>query len=224
MEAACDEAAVRGQSSAACSAYCESILRFAMRGAACPAAWPLVRAALRPASCICCITAAWGPGPWWSAPWSSLPSMTACMVRPTLENAPAATPETAEAAEPEATPTPHRRRHLPLWSTPPSCRCWRTPTTAPLFIDPVPDYKYISRFKNNSHRGDDLCAAPGTMCCRGRWRCRPGRRALQLGQLCGHRPRHERARATAGAPCTPTCRAMLWKSDSMLPRGRSSAT
>ena len=44
------------------------------RGAACPAAWPLVRAALRPASCICCITAAWGPGPWWSAPWSSLPA------------------------------------------------------------------------------------------------------------------------------------------------------
>ena len=41
MEAACDEAAVRGQSSA---------------------------------SCICCITAAWGPGPCWSAPWSLLPA------------------------------------------------------------------------------------------------------------------------------------------------------
>ena len=36
------------------------------------------------------------------------------------------------------------------------------PDNSPLFIDPVPDYKYISRFKNNSHRGDDLCAAPGT--------------------------------------------------------------
>lgn len=36
MEAACDEAAVRGQSSAARSAYCESILRFAMQGRGVP--------------------------------------------------------------------------------------------------------------------------------------------------------------------------------------------
>ena len=36
------------------------------------------------------------------------------------------------------------------------------PDNSPLFIDPVPDYKYISRFKNNGHRGDDLCADPGT--------------------------------------------------------------
>jgi len=89
-------------------------------------------------------------------------SMTACMVRPTLENAPAATPETAEAAEPEATPTPAPTQAPTAVVNTAQLPLLEDPDNSPLFIDPVPDHKYISRFKNNSHRGDDLCAAPGT--------------------------------------------------------------
>ena len=74
----------------------------------------------------------------------------------------AATPETAEAAEPEATPTPAPTQAPTAVVNTAQLPLLEDPDNSPLFIDPVPDYKYISRFKNNSHRGDDLCAAPGT--------------------------------------------------------------
>lgn len=92
-------------------------------------------------------------------------SMTACMVRPTLENTPAATPETsetAETAEPEATPTPAPTQAPTAVVNTAQLPLLEDPDNSPLFIDPVPDYKYISRFKGNGHRGDDLCADPGT--------------------------------------------------------------
>ena len=75
---------------------------------------------------------------------------------------PAATPETAEAAEPEATPTPAPTQAPTAVVNTAQMPLLEDPDNSPLFIDPVPDYKYISRFKNNGHRGDDLCADPGT--------------------------------------------------------------
>ena len=58
------------------------------------------------------------------------------------------------------------------------------------FIWPVPNYKYVSRWMGNGHRGADICAAYGTPilasdsgtdhCCR---------LALFLRKLCGDRPR-----------------------------------
>ena len=76
--------------------------------------------------------------------------------------APAATPETAEAAEPEATPTPAPTQAPTAVVNTAQLPLLEDPANSPRFIDPVPDYKYISRFMGNGHRGDDLCAAPGT--------------------------------------------------------------
>ena len=86
-------------------------------------------------------------------------SVTACMVRPQVEDAPAtaAPPATAETAEPTPTPAP---------TSVPAVAAAALPTldnaaNSPRFICPV-KYKYISRFATNGHRGDDLCAAEGT--------------------------------------------------------------
>ena len=86
-------------------------------------------------------------------------SVTACMVRPQVEDAPvtAAPPATAETAEPTPTPAP---------TSMPAVAAAALPTldnaaNSPRFVCPV-KYKYISRFATNGHRGDDLCAAEGT--------------------------------------------------------------
>ena len=162
MEAACDEAAVRGQSSAACSAYCESILRFAMQGRGVPGSLAFGQGSAKTRIVHLLHYRRLGAGAMVVCAVVIAASMTACMVRPTLENAPAATPETAEAAEPEATPTPAPTQAPTAVVNTAQLPLLEDPDNSPLFIDPVPDYKYISRFKNNSHRGDDLCAAPGT--------------------------------------------------------------
>ena len=162
MEAACDEAAVRGQSSAARSAYCESILRFAMQGRGVPGSLAFGQGSAKTRIVHLLHYRRLGAGAMVVCAVVIAASMTACMVRPTLENAPAATPETAEAAEPEATPTPAPTQAPTAVVNTAQLPLLEDPDNSPLFIDPVPDYKYISRFKNNSHRGDDLCAAPGT--------------------------------------------------------------
>ena len=88
-------------------------------------------------------------------------AMTACMVRPRVEDAPS-TPATAETAE--ATPAPTETpAAVPAAALP----TLRDAASSPRFVCPV-DYKYISRFMTEdasayvSHRGDDLCAAEGT--------------------------------------------------------------
>ena len=106
MEAACDEAAVRGQSSAARSAYCESILRFAMQGRGVPGSLAFGQGSAKTRIVHLLHYRRLGAGAMVVCAVVIAASMTACMVRPTLENAPAATPETAEAAEPEATSYP----------------------------------------------------------------------------------------------------------------------
>lgn len=165
MEAACDEAAVRGQSPAARSAYCESILRFAMQGRGVPGSLAFGQGSAKTRIVHLLHYRRLGAGAMVVCAVVIAASMTACMVRPTLENAPAATPETAETAEtaePEATPTPAPTEAPAAAANTAQLPLLEAPDNSPLFIDPVPDYKYISRFKNNSHRGDDLCAAPGT--------------------------------------------------------------
>ena len=161
MEAACDEAAVRGQPSAARAAYCESILRFAMQGRGVPGSLAFGQGSAKTRIVHLLHYRRLGAGAMVVCAVVIAASMTACMVRPTLQDAPAATPETAEAAatseaaEPAPIPAPAATTtaQLPLLED---------AADSPLFIDPVPDYKYISRFKGNGHRGDDLCADPGT--------------------------------------------------------------
>ena len=165
MEAACDEAAVRGQSSAARSAYCESILRFAMQGRGVPGSLAFGQGSAKTRIVHLLHYRRLGAGAMVVCAVVIAASMTACMVRPTLENTPAATPETsetAETAEPEATPTPAPTQAPTAVVNTAQLPLLEDPDNSPLFIDPVPDYKYISRFKNNSHRGDDLCADLGT--------------------------------------------------------------
>lgn len=162
MEAACDEAAVRDQSPTARSAYCESILRFAMQGRGVPGSLAFGQGSAKTRIVHLLHYRRLGAGAMVVCAVVIAASMTACMMRPTLENAPAATPETAEAAEPEATPTPAPTQAPTAVVNTAQVPLLEDPDNSPLFIDPVPDYKYISRFMGNGHRGDDLCAAPGT--------------------------------------------------------------
>ena len=161
MEAACDEAAVRGQPSAARAAYCESILRFAMQGRGVPGSLAFGQGSAKTRIVHLLHYRRLGAGAMVVCAVVIAASMTACMVRPTLQDAPAATPETAEAAATseaaEPAPTP-----APAASTTAQLPLLEDAANSPLFIDPVPDYTYISRFKNDSHRGDDLHAAEGT--------------------------------------------------------------
>ena len=164
MEAACDEAAVRGQPTTARNAYCESILRFAMQGRGVPGSLAFGQGSAKTRIVHLLQYRRLGAGAMVVCAAVIALSVTACMMQPVLADSPAATPETAEAAEPEPTPQPTpaptqapaamvNTAQMPLLDDPDS---------SPLFIDPVPDYKYISRFKGNGHRGDDLCADPGT--------------------------------------------------------------
>ena len=161
MEAACDEAAVRGQPSAARAAYCESILRFAMQGRGVPGSLAFGQGSAKTRIVHLLHYRRLGAGAMVVCAVVIAASMTACMVRPTLQDAPAATPETAEtAATTEAAePTPTL---APIATTTAQLPLLEDAANSPLLIDPVPDYTYISRFKNDSHRGDDLHAAEGT--------------------------------------------------------------
>ena len=87
MEAACDEAAVRGQSSAARSAYCESILRFAMQGRGVPGSLAFGQGSAKTRIVHLLHYRRLGAGAMLVCAVVIAASMTACMVRPTLENA-----------------------------------------------------------------------------------------------------------------------------------------
>ena len=164
MEAACDEAAVRGQPSSARNAYCESILQFAMQGRSVPGSLAFGQGSAKTRIVHLLQYRRLGAGAMVVCAVVIAASMTACMVRPTLESAPAATPETAEAAEPESTPqpTPAPTQAPAVAASTAQLPLLEDSSNSPLFIDPVPEYKYISRFKSDTHRGDDLCADPGT--------------------------------------------------------------
>lgn len=163
MEAACDEAAVRGQPSAARTAYCESILRFAMQGRGVPGSLAFGQGSAKTRIVHLLHYRRLGAGAMVVCAVVIAASMTACMVQPTLQDTPttgetAATPETAQ---PEETPAPTAAPEV-VSAAASQLPLLEDAANSPLFIDPVPDYTYISRFKNDSHRGDDLHAAEGT--------------------------------------------------------------
>ena len=164
MEAACDEAAVQGCTLAERSTYCESLLHFAMQGRPIrtPGSLAFGQGSVKERIVHLLHYRRLGAGALALCAVAVGVSVTACMVRPQVEASHAA-PEppaaTAETAAPTPTPAPTE--------TPAAMPAATLPTlsdaaNSPRFVCPV-KYKYISRFATeNSHRGDDLCAAEGT--------------------------------------------------------------
>ena len=160
MEAACDEAAVRGRPLPERNAYCESLLHFAVQGRSTPGSLAFGQGSVKERIVHLLHYRRLGAGALAVCAAVVGLSVTACMVRPQVEDAPvtAAPPATAETAEPTPTPAP---------TSVPAVAAAALPTldnaaNSPRFVCPV-KYKYISRFATeNSHRGDDLCAAEGT--------------------------------------------------------------
>lgn len=159
MEAACDEAAVRGRPLPERNAYCESLLHFAVQGRSIPGSLAFGQGSVKERIVHLLHYRRLGAGALAVCAAVVGLSVTACMVRPQVEDAPAtaAPPATAETAEPTPAPTP---------TSVPAVAAAALPTlddaaNSPRFICPV-KYKYISRFATNGHRGDDLCAAEGT--------------------------------------------------------------
>ena len=159
MEAACDEAAVRGRPLPERNAYCESLLHFAVQGRSIPGSLAFGQGSVKERIVHLLHYRRLGAGALAVCAAVVGLSVTACMVRPQFEDAPvtAAPPATAETAEPTPTPAP---------TSVPAVAAAALPTldnaaNSPRFICPV-KYKYISRFATNGHRGDDLCAAEGT--------------------------------------------------------------
>lgn len=158
MEAACDEAAVRGRPLPERNAYCESLLHFAVQGRSIPGSLAFGQGSVKERIVHLLHYRRLGAGALAVCAAVVGLSVTACMVRPQVEDAPvtAAPPATAETAEPTPAPT-----------SMPAVAAAALPTlddaaNSPRFICPV-KYKYISRFATeNSHRGDDLCADEGT--------------------------------------------------------------
>ena len=160
MEAACDEAAVRGRPLPERNAYCESLLHFAVQGRSIPGSLAFGQGSVKERIVHLLHYRRLGAGALAVCAAVVGLSVTACMVRPQVEDAPvtAAPPATAETAEPTPTPAP---------TSVPAVAAAALPTlddaaNSPRFVCPV-KYKYISRFATEySHRGDDLCAAEGT--------------------------------------------------------------
>lgn len=160
MEAACDEAAVRGRPLPERNAYCESLLHFAVQGRSIPGSLAFGQGSVKERIVHLLHYRRLGAGALAVCAAVVGLSVTACMVRPQVEDAPAtaAPPATAETAEPTPAPAP---------TSVPAVAAAALPTldnaaNSPRFICPV-KYKYISRFATEySHRGDDLCAAEGT--------------------------------------------------------------
>lgn len=160
MEAACDEAAVRGRPLPERNAYCESLLHFAVQGRSIPGSLAFGQGSVKERIVHLLHYRRLGAGALAVCAAVVGLSVTACMVRPQVEDAPAtaAPPATAETAEPTPAPAP---------TSVPAVAATALPTlddaaNSPRFLCPV-KYKYISRFATEySHRGDDLCAAEGT--------------------------------------------------------------
>lgn len=159
MEAACDEAAVRGRPLPERNAYCESLLHFAVQGRSIPGSLAFGQGSVKERIVHLLHYRRLGAGALAVCAAVVGLSVTACMVRPQVEDAPAtaAPPATAETAEPTPAPAP---------TSVPAVAATALPTlddaaNSPRFICPV-KYKYISRFATNGHRGDDLCADEGT--------------------------------------------------------------
>lgn len=160
MEAACDEAAVQGRPLPERSAYCETLLQFAVQGQRVPGSLTFGQGSVKSRIVHLLHYRRLGAGALAVCIAVVGLCFAACMVRPELSAQPEITtaapesPATAETAQPAETPAPAvQTSALPTLSD---------AANSPRFLCPV-KYKYISRFATeNSHRGDDLCAAEGT--------------------------------------------------------------
>ena len=160
MEAACDEAAVRGRPLPERSAYCETLLQFAVQGQRVPGSLTFGQGSVKGRIVHLLHYRRLGAGALAVCIAVVGLCFAACMVRPELSAQPETmtaapeSPATAETAQTAETPAPAvQPSALPTLSD---------AANSPRFVCPV-KYKYISRFATeNSHRGDDLCAAEGT--------------------------------------------------------------
>lgn len=160
MEAACDEAAVQGRPLPERNAYCETLLQFAVQGQRVPGSLTFGQGSVKGRIVHLLHYRRLGAGALAVCIAVVGLCFAACMVRPELSAQPETTtaapesPATAETAQPAETPAPVvQTSALPTLSD---------AANSPRFVCPV-KYKYISRFATeNSHRGDDLCAAEGT--------------------------------------------------------------
>ena len=160
MEAACDEAAVQGRPLPERNAYCETLLQFAVQGQRVPGSLTFGQGSVKGRIVHLLHYRRLGAGALAVCIAVVGLCFAACMVRPELSAQPETmtaapeSPATAETAQPAETPAPAvQPSALPTLSD---------AANSPRFVCPV-KYKYISRFATeNSHRGDDLCAAEGT--------------------------------------------------------------
>ena len=160
MEAACDEAAVQGRPLPERNAYCETLLQFAVQGQRVPGSLTFGQGSVKGRIVHLLHYRRLGAGALAVCIAVVGLCFAACMVRPELSAQPETmtaapeSPATAETAQPAEAPAPVvQTSALPTLSD---------AANSPRFLCPV-KYKYISRFATeNSHRGDDLCAAEGT--------------------------------------------------------------
>lgn len=161
MEAACDEAAVQGRPLPERSAYCETLLQFAVQGQRVPGSLTFGQGSVKGRIVHLLHYRRLGAGALAVCIAVVGLCFAACMVRPELSAQPETTtaapesPATAETAQPAEAPAPAvQPSALPTLSD---------AANSPRFLCPV-DYKYISRFRSDKdgHRGDDLCADEGT--------------------------------------------------------------
>ncbi len=162
MEAACDEAAVRGCDAAARNAYCESILQYALQSRMAPGSLAFGQGSVKQRIVHLLHYRRLGAGALLVCALAVGVSVTACMMQPQVAEA---TPETAAepaAAEPAAE-QPSATPESAVTFTPNTAGLPNLddPANSPRFLCPV-DYTYISRYMGSGHRGDDLCAPAGT--------------------------------------------------------------
>ena len=170
MEAACDEAAVRGRSLPERSAYCASLLQFATQGRAVPGSLSFGAGGVKARIVHLLHYRRLGAGALALCVAVVGLCATACMVRPQVDTAPEPQTEAAEIQTPEAAEIQTPETAAPASSPAPAVNAASTAVlpnlhdaaNSPRFLCPV-QYKYISRFAADGyHRGDDLCADAGT--------------------------------------------------------------
>ena len=159
MEAACDEAAVRGCDAAARNAYCESLLQYALQGRMTPASLAFGQGSVKQRIVHLLHYRRLGAGALLLCAVAVGLSVTACMMRPRVAEA---TPETAAEPAAETGPQP-ATPETAVTFTPNTAGLPNLddPANSPRFLCPV-EYTYISRYMGSGHRGDDLCAPAGT--------------------------------------------------------------
>lgn len=159
MESACDEAAVRDCDAAARNAYCESILQYALQGRMAPGSLAFGQGSVKTRIVHLLHYRKIGAGALVVCAAAVGLSVTACMMQPQVEEA---TPETAETTQsepaPQSTATPETA--VTFTANTAGLPNLDDPENSPRFLCPV-EYTYISRYMDNSHRGDDLAADKG---------------------------------------------------------------